>query len=85
MYTEDNGNVVITISHGDYTLLLLALGYALGAAMKTNDLPSFAQSFLRLSNTINDGNPDWEPYFVPDPDTGELHEKSMVDPPSIAW
>ncbi len=81
MYIEKDGKVVLTITHNEYTTLLLALGYALGAAIKGGDPPALAQSFLRLANTINDGNPDWEPYYVPDPDTGELQEMSMVDIP----
>jgi hypothetical protein len=78
MYTENGDKVVITLSHSDYNGLLLALGYAVGAAVKINER-HVAQSFLRLANTINDGNPDWEPYFVPDPDTGELHEMQIAD------
>jgi hypothetical protein len=84
MYTEtSDGKVLLTLSHGDYSELLLALGYALGSAVKINEKP-MAKSFLRLANTINDGNPDWQPYYVPDEETGELHEMSMVDIPNTA-
>jgi hypothetical protein len=81
MYTESSdGKVLLTLSHGDYSELLTALGYAMGAAIKGNE-QAMSREFLRLANTINDGNPDWEPYYVPDEETGELHEMSMVDIP----
>ena len=84
MYTESSdGKVLLTLDHSEYNTLLLALGYALGSAVKINEKP-MAESFLRLANTINDGNPDWQPYYVPDEETGELHEMSMVDIPPTA-
>jgi hypothetical protein len=81
MYTESNdGKVVITLEHSDYNALVMALGYAVGAAVKINEQP-MAESFLRLANVINYGNPDWEPYYVPDEETGELREMSLLDIP----
>lgn len=62
MYTEDNeGRVILTISHEDYNTLLLCLGFAAGSAMKETQLP-MAHAFLKLANSINVGNPDWTPY-----------------------
>lgn len=62
MYAEDqDGNVVITLNRQDYDSLLLCLGYAIGGATKDNAL-DIANVFLRLANTVNQGNPDWRPY-----------------------
>jgi len=62
VYTEDNeGHVIITLNRQDYDSLLLCLGFASGSAMKEGSL-SIADSFLRLANSINYGNPYWTPY-----------------------
>lgn len=75
MYTEDNdGHVVITLTHHDYNALLLVLGFAAGGAMQKGNL-DMAHSFLKLANSINVGNPDWTPY---------LGERSSTDETSTA-
>jgi hypothetical protein len=58
---RENGRVVIEIEEGQFALLLLALGIATGNAGQSD----FAAAFLRLANTINEGNPDWTPYKLP--------------------
>jgi hypothetical protein len=59
-----HGDLVrIEIPRDTHSLLLLALGYAAGAAMKhgQNDL---YRRFLQLANDINRGNPNYVPYEV---------------------
>lgn len=48
-----------------YSTLNLALGYATGAAKRDgNDM--LADSFTRLTNKLNENNPDFTPYVVPE-------------------
>lgn len=66
MYSEDdNGNVTLTLKHSDYQWLLIALGYASGAASKAPGEKMLVSSFLRLANVMNEGNPEWTPYPIP--------------------
>ena len=61
-YREDqDGTVIITLTHADYDKLLLCLGYASGSAMKEQEY-TIADSFLELANSVNQGNPQWRPY-----------------------
>jgi hypothetical protein len=59
-WSEKGDRVVIDMTREEYNLLLIALGYATGAA-KNLDLQ---QAFLRLVNMINEGNPNYTPYEV---------------------
>lgn len=71
MMRREGGRVVIDISGDEYTLLLLALGVATGKASmpdRARDLPgALMDHFLRLANSINEGNPNWTPYLVDAP------------------
>lgn len=71
MMRREGGRVVIDISEEEYESLLLCLGYATRKAMSTlhgydehlhRTVPSrdhkLATSWLRLTNAINEGNPD---------------------------
>jgi hypothetical protein len=75
---RENGRVVIEISEEEFESLLLCLGYATGAASakppgyddhrhRTVPLHEYklAESWLRLANSINKGNPQWTPYKIP--------------------
>lgn len=53
------GNVVITMTQGDYDSLLIRLGFSSGS--KTFSL---AHS-LALLNRLNAGNPNYRPYAIP--------------------
>jgi hypothetical protein len=55
---RENGRVLIDISEHEYVCLLFMLGYALGC----NSRPDW----WRLVNSINDGNPDYIPYAIPE-------------------
>lgn len=57
--------VIIELKDDDFNGLLFLLGYAAGAAMKQQDSQT-QWSFMRLANTINEGNPDWRRYDIPE-------------------
>jgi hypothetical protein len=52
----------IELSNDEFDRLLIALGYATGAAYQRDS--DLADSFLRLANLINKDNPRWTPYKV---------------------
>ena len=65
MMRRENGHMLIDISEDEYNWLLLVLGFATSAAYQKKDsIVTFAR-VLTLTNTINEGNPDWTPYEVP--------------------
>lgn len=53
------GNVVITMTPGDYDSLLIRLGFSSGS-----NTFSLAHS-LALLNRLNAGNPNYRPYAIP--------------------
>lgn len=62
-YSEVDGQVVLTISRQDYEHLLFALAEAAACVRK------FGGSFdeeLRFLNRLNQGNPNYRPYEVPE-------------------
>lgn len=61
MYRRENGRVVIDISEDEFAELLLAMGFAIGGA---SGFQGFRQAWLRLVNSINEGNPNFTPYEV---------------------
>lgn len=67
---------VIRLTSDDFDGLLLAIGYAAGAAMRDGNRAMFL-GLLRLANAINEGNPRWTRYNV----EAELASlQSRVDP-----
>jgi hypothetical protein len=58
--TKD-GTIILSLNRDDYELLLLILGFATGAAW-AQDIDHFANSFIALSNRLNEGNPNFRPY-----------------------
>jgi hypothetical protein len=53
-----------TLTRHDYETLLIALGYAAGAAHGRKEEKLFI-AFLRLTNEINKNNPNYQPYELP--------------------
>jgi len=54
MYQEDNeGNVVLTVSHDDYQFIIMGLG-CLAATLGTE--------VVEVANRVNEGNPRWTAY-----------------------
>lgn len=55
----------IELTSDEYALLLLALGYATGAAFKDGD-KRMANSFTRVTNAVGRNDPHFTPYKVED-------------------
>ena len=74
MMRREGGRVLIDICEEDYGWLMIALAFATGASVRevldrAVDAPRWcsAARWLRLANSINEGNPDWTPYAVDEP------------------
>jgi hypothetical protein len=55
-----------TLTDEEHTTLLLALGAAIACAFSQDNQPHGYQ-IVRLANRINEGNPDYTPYHIPEP------------------
>jgi hypothetical protein len=58
--------MTIELSDEEFKILLLAMGYATGAAAKEGN-HQLANSFLILANAVNRDNPRWIPYKTEEP------------------
>jgi hypothetical protein len=63
---DDAGNVVITMTQGDWKRLLFDLGAAIGMARAQSDLLPWARGMVALVNRLNVGNPNYTPYVIPE-------------------
>jgi hypothetical protein len=57
--------MAIDLDDDEVQLLLLALGYATGAAFKNGD-SDIARGFVKLLNRIGESRPGYRPYAVSD-------------------
>ena len=74
-YREENGNVILTMSGEDYSSLLIYLGFAFGGAIaKGKDCPLNTDRMLALLNRLNEGNPSYRPYELPETRAKGKHE-----------
>jgi hypothetical protein len=64
-YRREGDTVTITLTVDQSESLMLVLGFALGRALSQPILRP--ESILRLTNAINEGNPNWTPYKVDEP------------------
>lgn len=55
---KENGEVQITLTKDEFNWLVFAMGLAAGGANKDANL--FTR-MVKLTNAINDGNPNWAP------------------------
>jgi hypothetical protein len=62
MMRREGGRVVIDISEDEFNSLLIMTGYAIAARRAHEPLP---YGWVRLANSINEGNPNFTPYWVP--------------------
>jgi hypothetical protein len=58
-YSEQNGQVVLTMSREDYQLVLMLLG----AGVAGEHILTWAKA-CQLLNRLNSGNPNYTPYQV---------------------
>jgi hypothetical protein len=64
-YKRHDDRVTLELTVDDFGSLLLALGYACGAAHSKGE-PKMFYAWMRLANVVNDGNPDFTPYEIPE-------------------
>lgn len=57
-FTRTPDGVLISLTTEQYVDLMMALGAAAAN-------PNMVWVSLRAANAINEGNPDWRPYFLP--------------------
>lgn len=57
--------MTIELTDDEMSQLILMCGYATGAAERNGDR-RLALSYLRLANRINENNPQWTPYAIPE-------------------
>jgi hypothetical protein len=57
-YSEQDNQVVLTMSREDWWMLLLVLGYATGGGA----IPE--SRMFELMNRLNEGNPNYTPYRI---------------------
>jgi hypothetical protein len=55
-------SVQITLTEDEYSLLLFLMGMAIAAL----DVPTMHHDAVRLVNSMNEGNPEFTPYGVPE-------------------
>ena len=64
-YSRDGGVVTVRLAEDDFHGLMLAIGYAAGAASKEKNI-SMLHASLRLANALNAGRPasEYRPYDI---------------------
>lgn len=65
MKRTPTGYVALELTADAFDQLILCMGYAGGAALRDHDRAKF-RGFLQLANTVNEGNPNWTPYEIPE-------------------
>lgn len=62
-YSEQDGQVILTMSREDYERILFRLGAACGVfAENETDICRAIEDDLALLNRLNQGNPNYTPY-----------------------
>lgn len=64
-YSEKGDRIHLDLSREQYGELMLAMGILAGEAARYGDNASFWRR-MRLANAINEGNPHWTPYEIPE-------------------
>lgn len=64
MTAKKEGRVTIEMSEEEHDRLICMMGYAVGAAMRQDS--DLGWGWIRLVNRLNEGNPDFVPYKIPD-------------------
>lgn len=61
-WSKSGDEITIKLTQDEYGTLLLALGASVGAMHGKDD--KLFNAFLKLTNSINEGNPQYRPYEV---------------------
>ena len=69
-YTQEGERVTLEMTRDDFDTLILALGYAAGAAHANPDLTLFWR-WIAFANRLNATNPNFTPYEIPPEFAGE--------------
>lgn len=65
-YSEENRQVVLTMSSEDYQFLIFALGVSAAARERLHDSIDWINQVVSLLNRLNEGNPNYTPYQLTD-------------------
>jgi hypothetical protein len=64
-YREENDSVILTMSQLQYERLLMVFAMATMRGMELRkDFPGAVENTMELLNQLNEGNPDYRPYWV---------------------
>ncbi len=63
-FTRDGDRITLTMDIDTWENLLFSIGYAIGAAFRMED-KRLAYGLARLSNKLNEGNSQFQPYEIP--------------------
>jgi hypothetical protein len=76
--------VTLDISRATYERLMVALGFHAGGVQQHFGNPALYRA-LALANELNEGNPDWTPYKIPEDwppnDSGILRCRKPIEEP----
>jgi hypothetical protein len=64
-YTRQGDHVTLEMTRDDFDRLLIMVGCACGNAMRIGGSRQF-YSWLEFANELNNGNPDFTPYEIPE-------------------
>jgi hypothetical protein len=65
MYIENGDKVTLELTRDQFERIILALGWGIGAATRDGD-KTLLYRWVKLANEINEGNPRWTPYEIPE-------------------
>ncbi len=64
-FRREGDDIYLKLTADQYDMVLVALGMAAGLAARENH-PKGYRCWLRVADEINEGNPQWQPYNVPE-------------------
>jgi hypothetical protein len=62
---EPNGLIALRMTQDEWDELVALMGFATAQVIRERDAPAFWRA-IRLVNRLNEGNPDFRPYEVPE-------------------
>jgi len=65
-FTSQGDRVTLEMTREQYDSLMTMLGFALGAVMAQIDDKEMFYSWLSFTNELNNGNPNFTPYEIPE-------------------
>jgi hypothetical protein len=65
-FHEDDAGITLTLNRDQFDLLLLTLGFAVMAVREHPGSASLSWTITKLANLLNEGNPSFTPYEIPE-------------------